>query len=78
MLPAEIFDTRKRLVALSRAKPREKAEAILKAYMLFIYGNICYVTNSFCTVVLNPLIVCELHLLNKNFLLLLLLRIYRV
>ena len=64
MLPAETFDTRKRLVTLSPAKPIEKAEAILKAYMLFIYGNICYISISFCTVVLNPLLVCELHLLN--------------
>ena len=77
MLPEETFDTRKRLVTLSPAKPRENAETVLKTYMLFVYGNICYITISFCTVLLNPLLVRELHFLYKNFLLLLL-YFYRV
>ena len=37
------------LLALSLAKPRKKAEATLKTFQLFIYGDIRYTANSFCT-----------------------------
>jgi hypothetical protein len=61
MSPAETFETRKRLVTPSPAKLRESAGAISKTYVLFIYGNIRYITNSFCTDVLSPSLVRELH-----------------
>jgi hypothetical protein len=40
------FWTRKLLVSLSLAEPRENAEAVLTSYELFIYVNIHYITNS--------------------------------
>jgi hypothetical protein len=36
MLPAEIFEMRKRFFTHSLAQPRENAEEILKPYELFI------------------------------------------
>ena len=53
MLPAETFEMRKRLLTLSLAKPRQNIEAILKSYKLIIYGDIHYITNSFCKTVLK-------------------------
>jgi len=54
MLPAEIFVIKESLLTLSLAKPRQNAaEAILKTYELFIYGDIQYITNSFCKNVLK-------------------------
>jgi hypothetical protein len=49
MLPAEIFETGKRLFALSLAKPRYNVEAVLTTYELFAYGHaphIHYILNS--------------------------------
>lgn len=41
MLPAETFGLRKRLLTLSMAKPRQKADVFI-TYELFIYGDIHY------------------------------------
>ena len=46
---AKTCETRKCLLTLSLAKPRQKAEVTLKTYELFIYGDIRYSANSFCT-----------------------------
>jgi hypothetical protein len=43
----------KSLLTLSLAKPRYNAEAILKTYALFVYGDIQYITNLFCKNVLK-------------------------
>jgi hypothetical protein len=43
----------KNLLTLSLAKPTQNAEAILKIYELFIYGDIYCITNSFCKNVLK-------------------------
>jgi hypothetical protein len=48
MLVVEIFEMRKCLLTLSLAKPRLDVEEILKSYGLFIYGDIHYITTSFC------------------------------
>jgi len=53
MFPMETFELIKRLLTLNVAKPRQNAETFLNSYELFIYGNILYVTNSFCKNVLN-------------------------
>jgi len=42
------FEIRKRLLNTSLAQPRQNIEAILKTYKLFIYGDIDYITNTFC------------------------------
>jgi hypothetical protein len=42
------FEIRKRLFNTSLAQPRQNIEAILKMYKLFIYGDIDYITNTFC------------------------------
>jgi hypothetical protein len=58
MLSSEIFVKRERERERERErrsfeKPRENAaEAILKTYELFIYGDNHYITNSFCKKVL--------------------------
>jgi hypothetical protein len=52
MLPAEAFEMRKPLLALSLAKPRYNVEAALKNE-LFIYGDVHYISNSFCKNVLK-------------------------
>jgi hypothetical protein len=55
MLPAtqrnttmETFEMKERLLTPSLEKPRRNAEAILKNYELFIYGDIHCTNNSFC------------------------------
>ena len=45
MLPAETFEMRKRLLTLSLAQLRQKTEAILKNYELFIYGDLQCITD---------------------------------
>lgn len=40
---------RRSLLNLSLAKPREKAEAILKTSEIFTCGDMPYITNSFST-----------------------------
>jgi hypothetical protein len=42
-----------RLVAFPIAKPKYDTEAILETYELLIYGNLHYITNSFCKNVLK-------------------------
>lgn len=51
--PVETFEMKQRLLTLSLEKPRRTAEAILKNYELFIYGDILYTNNSFCKYVLK-------------------------
>jgi len=48
MLPAETFQMRKRHLNFFVAKPREKAEVILKTCKLFLYGNIYCITKLLC------------------------------
>jgi hypothetical protein len=47
MLSAESFETRKRLLILFLAKPREKAKAILKTYELFVSSDIHLILTHF-------------------------------
>jgi hypothetical protein len=47
--PVETTEMKKCLLTLSPEKPRRIAKAILKNYELFIYGDINYTNNSFCT-----------------------------
>ena len=65
MLPAKSIERRKHLLTISVAKPRYNAEAVLKTYDLFIYGDTHYTNNSFCVNVLNiarhPSLGCELR-----------------
>jgi len=42
------FEIRKCLLNTSLAQPRQNIEAILKTYKLFIYGDIHYITKTFC------------------------------
>jgi hypothetical protein len=49
----EIFEMKKRLLTLSLEMPRRTAEAILKNYEPFIYGDILYTNTSFCKYVLK-------------------------
>jgi hypothetical protein len=51
-LPAETFEMRKHLLTLALLKPRKNAEAILKSYRLFIYGDVS------CTVI-NFVKICQ-------------------
>lgn len=44
-LPAQTLEIRKRLLALSLAKPRQNGEYILNTYGFFIYGDIYYTVN---------------------------------
>jgi hypothetical protein len=44
-LPAEIFVMRKRFLTLPLAKPIYNAEAILKNFELFIYGDVRYINS---------------------------------
>jgi hypothetical protein len=53
MLPAETFEMRQHLSALSPAKLRWNAEAIFKIYEIFICGDMHNISNSFCKNVLN-------------------------
>jgi hypothetical protein len=39
MLPAETFETRKRLLTFSQAKPRQNIEAIWKTYGWWVCGR---------------------------------------
>jgi hypothetical protein len=48
MLPAEAFEMRTVILTLSAAKTRQKPEAVLKNYELFICGDIHEVTSLFC------------------------------
>jgi hypothetical protein len=48
MLPPDTFEMRKYILTLLLAKPKKSAEAILKTYELFIYGNVQYITSPFC------------------------------
>jgi hypothetical protein len=48
VLPAEMFKNGISLSTLPLAKLRHNARAILKNYEMFIYGDIHYITNSFC------------------------------
>jgi hypothetical protein len=53
-LPAATCQIKKKsLITLSLAKPRENTEANWTNYDLFIYGEIHYVNNIFCTYVLK-------------------------
>ena len=45
---AEAVDVRKHLLTLSLSRPRKDAEVILKTHGLFIYGDLHYITKSFC------------------------------
>jgi hypothetical protein len=49
----ETLEKRKRLLIRPLETPREKAEAILKTYENFIYGDVYFTTNSFCIDVLT-------------------------
>lgn len=42
------LEIRKHLFNTSLAQPRQNIEAILETYKLFIYGDIDYITNTFC------------------------------
>jgi len=54
MLLAETVARGKCTLTQSLAKSRQKTEAILKTYWLFISGrDKCYITNSFCINVLK-------------------------
>jgi len=56
ILPAtqcNITPGEERLLTLSLEKPRRSAEAILKNYELFIYGDVLYTNNSCCKYVLK-------------------------
>jgi hypothetical protein len=44
---SEIFAKRKRPLIRFLAKPSWNAEAVLKTYVLFIYGDVYYITNLF-------------------------------
>jgi len=48
MLPADINEMIERLSSFSRTKGQHNAEANLKTCELFAYGDIHYITNSFC------------------------------
>lgn len=47
MLPADTFVMSKRRLTLFLAKPKKHAEASLKNFELFIYGDTHEITNSF-------------------------------
>jgi hypothetical protein len=40
MLPADTLVMRKRILSFSLADLKEKAEAILKTFQLFVYGDV--------------------------------------
>jgi len=44
----------KNLLTLSQAKPKQNVEGTLETYELFIYGDIHYITNSFCKNIVTP------------------------
>jgi len=48
--PAEVFEMSKYLLNLFMSKPRWNPEGILKTQELFIYGDLCYTSNSFCKI----------------------------
>jgi len=48
MLPADKNEMTERLSSFSRTKRQHNAEVILKPCELFAYGDIHYITNSFC------------------------------
>jgi hypothetical protein len=47
ILPTEAFGMRNGLLSPSLPKPRQNAEAIVKTYELFIYGDIHHIRSSF-------------------------------
>jgi hypothetical protein len=53
VLPAKKFETTKCLSTFFLAKRRQKAETIVITFELFIYGDIHYITNSFCKTALR-------------------------
>jgi hypothetical protein len=53
MVPMETHEKRKRLLIHPLEMPPEKAEAILKTYENFIYGDVYYTINSHCINVLK-------------------------
>jgi hypothetical protein len=53
MLPTETFNGGKCLLTHSLVKPREKTEAGLKTYDVFVYGDILYISNVLCKTVPN-------------------------
>jgi hypothetical protein len=52
-LPAETFHMGKCFLICSLVKPREKTEADMRTYDVFIYGDIHYITNVLCKSVLK-------------------------
>jgi len=40
-------------LTISLAKPRQNAKAVFKPYELFVYGDIHYITHTFCENVLK-------------------------
>jgi hypothetical protein len=53
VLSAETFENIKSVLILSLAKLRQNAEAFWKTLEQFIYGDLHYVTKSFCKTVIK-------------------------